>query len=117
MKLSKDSLAPLQHRFAYLVSRYHSDRCRDAAAALTYMSLFALVPLLTVLYAMASIVPALQGVGAGIQDLLFEHLVPESSAGLEQYLEEFSRQARNLTGFGIAFLLGTSSLMLRNIER
>ncbi|MEM1190236.1 MAG: YihY family inner membrane protein [Pseudomonadota bacterium] len=117
MKLSKDSLAPLQHRFAYLVSRYHSDRCRDAAAALTYMSLFALVPLLTVLYAMASIVPALQGVGAGIQDLLFEHLVPESSAGLEQYLEEFSRQARNLTGFGIAFLLGTSILMLRNIER
>ncbi|MEO1079623.1 MAG: YihY family inner membrane protein [Pseudomonadota bacterium] len=117
MNLSKDSLAPLQHRFAYLVSRYQSDRCRDTAAALTYMSLFALVPLLTVLYAMASIVPALQGVGAGIQDLLFEHLVPESSAGLEHYLEDFSRQARNLTGFGIAFLLGTSILMLRNIEQ
>ncbi len=117
MKLSKDSLAPLQHRFAYLVSRYHSDRCRDTAAALTYMSLFALVPLLTVLYTMASIIPAFQGVGAGIQDLLFEHLVPESSAGLEHYLEDFSRQARNLTGFGIAFLLGTAILMLRNIEQ
>ena len=117
MELHHEGLAAAGHRLRYLLARYHSDRCRDTAAALTYMSLFALVPLLTVLYTMASAVPAFQGIEANSQDLLFEHLVPETSAGLEDYLEDFSRQAKNLTGFGIAFLLATAVLMLRNIEQ
>ena len=116
MQFHLDQFAPLEHRLRYLLGRYRGDRCRDTAAALTYMSLFALVPLLTVLYTMASAITAFQGIEANIQDLLFEHLVPETSAGLESYLEDFSRQARNLTGFGIAVLLATAVLMLRNIE-
>lgn len=113
----KELAEQLRHRVMYLVTRYSSDRCRDSSAALTYMSLFALVPLLTVLYTMASAVPAFQGLEAQIQDLLFENLVPETSAGLEEYLDDFSRQAKNLTGFGIAFLVVTAILMLRNIEQ
>lgn len=107
----------LWRRALYLASRYKSDRCRDTAAALTYMSLFALVPLLTVLYTMASAVPAFQGLESSIQELLFENLVPETSAGIEEYVSDFSRQAKNLTGFGIAFLMATAVLMLRNIEQ
>jgi membrane protein len=117
MQLDHESLSPLISRLRYLAGRYTSDRVRDTSAALTYMSLFALVPLLTVLYTMASAITAFQGIEESIQNLLFEHLVPETSAGLETYLEDFSRQARNLTGFGIAVLLGTAILMLRNIEQ
>jgi membrane protein len=51
-----------------------------------------------------------------MQTLLFTHLVPQSSTEIEQYLNEFSQQAKNLTGPGIAFLLITAILMLRNIE-
>jgi membrane protein len=108
---------PWLNRLAYLYRRFNSDRCRDTAAALTYMSLFAIVPLLTVLYTMASAVPAFQGLEDKIQDLLFEHFMPETSMELEQYLGDFSRQAKNLTGFGIAVLVATAILMLRNIER
>lgn len=112
-----DNFRSIQRRAVYLGARYQSDRCRDTAAALTYMSLFALVPLLTVLYTMASAVPAFQGLESSIQELLFENLVPETSAGIEEYLSDFSRQAKNLTGFGIAFLIATAVLMLRNIEQ
>lgn len=116
--LLKNELVRKTQRWArYLASRYQLDRCRDTAAALTYMSLFALVPLLTVLYTMASAVPAFQGLEANIQVLLFENLVPETSAGIEEYLGDFSRQAKNLTGFGIAFLVATAVFMLRNIEQ
>jgi membrane protein len=117
MNLANNLLPQLRHRLLYLVGRYNSDRCRDTAAALTYMSLFALVPLLTVLYTMASAVPSFQGLGVEIQELLFDNLVPETSEGLEEYLSDFSRQAKNLTGFGIAFLIATAVLMLRNIEQ
>ncbi|MDP5071224.1 MAG: YihY family inner membrane protein [Congregibacter sp.] len=112
-----ETLNSLQRRGIYLAARYQLDRCRDTAAALTYMSLFALVPLLTVLYTMASAVPAFQGLESSIQELLFENLVPETSAGIEEYLSDFSRQAKNLTGFGIAFLIATAVLMLRNVEQ
>lgn len=115
--LTSPRFEPLRHRLAYLIGRYGDDRCRDTAAALTYISLFALVPLLTVLFTIASAVPAFEGVEGSIQELLFEHLVPETSAGLEDYLADFSRQAKNLTGFGIGVLLVTAILMLRSTEQ
>ena len=55
----------------YLFSRFIADRCSESAAALTYMSLFAMVPLLTVLYTMASAVPAFQGLEEQVQSFLF----------------------------------------------
>ena len=63
-------LRELQRRGLYLLSRFKSDRCMETAAALTYMSLFALVPLLTVVYTMASAVPAFQGLESQMQDFL-----------------------------------------------
>jgi len=105
------------HRLIYLYQRFGEDRCSENAAALTYMSLFALVPLLTVFYAMASAVPAFQGLEGKIQNLLFTHLMPETSSEIEQYLNDFSRQAKNLTGVGIGFLVATAILMLRSIEK
>ena len=41
----------------YIQRHYLADGCSHSAAALTYMSLFALVPLLTVMYAILSAVP------------------------------------------------------------
>jgi membrane protein len=116
MTFSHPLLREAWRRARYLVSRFTADRCSENAAALTYMSLFALVPLLTVLYTMASAIPAFQGAEEQMQAFLFRHLVPQSSATIEQYINDFSQQARNLTGPGIAFLLVTAILMLRNIE-
>jgi membrane protein len=104
-------------RARYVFSRYTVDRCSENAAALTYMSLFALVPLLTVLYTMASAIPAFQGLETQMQAFLFEHLMPDTSSEIETYLNDFSRQAKNLTGPGIVFLVVTAVLMLRNIEK
>ena len=117
MATINDTIKPLWRRFLYLGSRFSVDRCPQIAAALTYMSLFALVPLLTVTYTMASAIPAFQGLETDIQAFLFKNLVPDTSSEIEQYLNDFSRQAKNLTGFGISFLVVTAVLMLRNIEK
>jgi membrane protein len=117
MELLLKKLHELWRRTGYVASRFSADRCSENAAALTYMSLFALVPLLTVLYTMASAIPAFQGMEAHMQDFLFRHLMPDSSSEIEVYLNDFSRQAKNLTGPGIIFLVITAVLMLRNIEK
>ncbi|PIE39345.1 MAG: transposase [Gammaproteobacteria bacterium] len=101
----------------YLAGRFSADRGSQIAAALTYMSLFALVPLLTISFSMASAIPSFTGVEDKLQNLVFHHLVPDTGAEIQGYLDEFSRQAKNLTGVGILFLVVTSVLMLRNIEQ
>jgi len=117
MSLLTQTLGEFWRRLRYFVSRFSADRCSENSAALTYMSLFALVPLLTVLYTMASAIPAFQGAEEQMQAILFTHLMPDSSSEIEGYLNDFSAQAKNLTGPGIAFLLVTAILMLRNIEK
>lgn len=101
----------------HLVRRYNKDGCRESAAALTYMSLFAVVPLLTLMYSVFSMVPAFQGLGEQVQALIFRNFIPESGREVQQYLLEFSAQARKLSVLGALILVVTAYLMLANIEQ
>ena len=103
--------------FRNLVREFMTNGCQKSAAALTYMTLFALVPMMTVTYSMFSIIPAFKGVADQLESLIFTHFLPESGSEIQGYLADFSSQARNLTGFGVAILLVTAYLMLRNIEK
>jgi membrane protein len=48
------------------------------AAALTYTTLFALVPLMTVIFSVLSLLPSLQQGSGEIEKLLMENLMPAS---------------------------------------
>ena len=87
----------------YIGQRFTEDQCLRSAAALTYMSLFAVVPLMTVIYSMFAAMPAFSDVGERIQDLVFQHFMPDTGEDIQSYLEQFSSQARDLTGVGVAF--------------
>ncbi|MEX2963251.1 YihY family inner membrane protein [Microbulbifer sp. TYP-18] len=95
---------------------FNDKNCRQNAAALTYMTLFAIVPLVTVSYAMLSLFPDFAGLEKRLQEQIFTHFVPESGREVQEYISSFSSQAQRLTGAGIAILLVTSGFMLRNIE-
>lgn len=101
----------------YVQRRFKADDCSRSAAALTYMSLFAVVPLMTVVFAMLSAVPAFGGTAAQLQNFVFAHFMPASGQEIEGYLLSFSAQARKLTGIGVAFLMVTALTMLTNIEK
>lgn len=104
-------------RFAAVVlSRFQENRCAENAAALTYTTLFAVVPMMTVTYSMLSAIPSLNGVSDTVQNFIFENFVPATGAVVQSYLSDFSQQARKLTGVGVAFLLVTSFMMLRTID-
>ncbi|MFC6632301.1 YihY family inner membrane protein [Microbulbifer taiwanensis] len=102
--------------FTSLWTLFNEKNCRQSAAALTYMTLFAIVPLVTVSYAMLSLFPDFAGLESRLQEQIFSHFVPESGREVQEYISSFSSQAQRLTGAGIAILLVTAGLMLRNIE-
>jgi membrane protein len=115
----------LLHWSGYIWKRFSADGCQRSAAALTYLSLFALVPLLTVTFAILSAIPDLQNRASELQDLLFNNLFPEATAGdtihqvktqVSGALANFAQQAQNLSGPGVALLFVMAVLMLRNVE-
>ncbi len=100
-----------------IVSQYREKSCQKSAASLTYVTLFSIVPLMTVTYSMFSIIPAFQGLGDQLQNLIFAHVLPETGQELINYLRDFSSQARKLTLFGVIFLVGSAYIMLTTIEK
>ncbi len=102
-----------------VVKQYQNKACQKSAASLTYMTLFATVPMMTVTYSMFSIIPAFQDLGDELQALLFSHFLPNSNSEQElvSYLKAFSEKARDMTALGLAFLLVSAYLMLKNIEQ
>lgn len=105
-------------RFAVRLGKdFFAHDCQKNAAALTYMTLFAIVPLMTVIYSVFSVVPAFDGVAEQLQEMVFSNFVPEAGEEIQSYLAEFSSQARSLTGVGVGMLVITAFLMLTNIEK
>lgn len=105
-------------RFLLLAySLYGEKDCQKSAGSLTYMTLFAIVPMLTVCYSMFSLIPAFQSIGDQFQGLIFSQLLPGNEQVIAKYLSDFSQQARKLTAFGIVFLMVSAYFMLKNIEQ
>jgi len=101
----------------FVIAQFIEKECKKSAAALTYMTLFAIVPLMTVTYSMFSVIPAFQGLSDQLHTFIFAHFMPDTGAEVQQYLGDFSSQARSLSGFGVLMLVGTAYLMLKNIEK
>jgi membrane protein len=99
-----------------IVAQFREHKLLNSAAALTYTTLFAVVPLMTVAFAIVSMLPAFEGVGERVQQYVFEHFVPQSSAVVGERLSEFSAQARQLSVWGTAFLVVTAFMMLVSVE-
>jgi membrane protein len=117
LQKTSDGAVRVGHFLRYLGQRFNRDGCRQSAAALTYMSLFAIVPMLTLMYSMFSLVPAFNEVGSQVEAFIFSKFLPSSGQEISQYLTEFSSQARKLSAAGVIILMVTSFLMLANIEK
>lgn len=100
-----------------LADQFLDNDCQTRAAALTYTTLFAVVPLMTVAYTTFSIMPAYETVQERIESFIFSTLVPESSAALRETLLQFAERARGLTVVGFVFLFVTSFMLLVTIEQ
>jgi len=100
----------------HLVRRFFVDRGPQSAAALTYTTLFAVVPMMTVTFVMLAAVPAFRDLGEPIQAFIFRNFVPSAGEQVQEYLRGFSTQARELTWIGVAVLVATALLTLHTIE-
>ena len=103
--------------FKLLVKNYSEDGCQSTAAALTYQTLFAVVPLLTIAYTILERFEAFSGAGDLLQDFVFDNVVPESVSVVQEYIQQFSSQAMSLSGPSLIVVGITAFLMMHTIEK
>lgn len=96
---------------------FFDNRCPRVAAALSFTSVLALVPLLTVGISAMSIFPVFEQWSDQFQDLIYNNLsVPSVRDEVAKQLNKFVGNAGKLTTFGLMFLLLASLLALSTIE-
>ncbi len=96
--------------------RFRDDKCFETAGALSYTTLFALVPLTAAVFGILSALPAFQGLTGRLQQFVFENFVPAAGAAVQHYLLQFAGNASKLTGLGIAVFLLSALAMMASIE-
>jgi membrane protein len=89
----------------------------DEAASLSYTSLLSMVPLLAVVFGVASIFPVYQQWSEQLQNFIFTNFVPASGDQIQAYLIGFLESVGKLTLTGTLVLIVTALLLMIRIER
>lgn len=101
-----------------LRQRFREDRLGLSAGSLTFATLIALVPLLTVMLAVFTAFPMFSSVQVALEKYFLRALVPEGIARpVLRTLTQFSANARGVGTAGLLLLLATALSMMLTIDR
>jgi len=99
-----------------VLKRFRQDQCMRIAAALSYTTLLALVPLGAIVFSIFRAFPVFDNIEEQIKSLLFENFMPESVNGAGKYFDHFISQTQGLTAIGTIALAVTAIMLLSTIE-
>ena len=101
-----------------LRERFREDRLGLTASSLTFTTIIALVPLITVGLAVFTAFPMFAKFQDVLQKWLIESLVPDNIARqVLGYLNQFAGKANRLGAVGLAFLLASALALILTIDR
>jgi len=113
------SVLPTLRDFSrFLVTRFREDALAQVAGSLTFTTLLALVPIITIALTVFSAFPVFGAVTASLKGFIIANFVPGAASKLiTVYMQQFADKASRLTALGIAFLAVTSVMLMLTIDR
>ena len=100
----------------FVVRRFDEERVPQAASSMTFTTLLALVPVLTVMVAVASIFPVFDRWSDSFVAFVNQTIVPQGADMVFDYINAFRNQAGKLTAIGSVMLVVTSLMLIRTID-
>ncbi len=98
--------------------RFREDRLGLTAGSLTFTTLIALVPLVTVMLAVFTAFPMFAGFESALEKYFLQNLVPNSIAGpVLRSLTQFAAKARGMGTVGLLLLVATALALVLTIDR
>ena len=101
----------------FVIQHFIQDECTYIASALSFTTLLAIVPLMSVGLAIFSTFPIFQNLAEPVQNFIFDNFVPATGKVVQAYLQQFASQVSKLSIWGIVFLIITALLVMFTIER
>ncbi|UCD67907.1 MAG: YihY family inner membrane protein [Betaproteobacteria bacterium] len=109
----------LLSNFVSLVySRFRQERCFQLCGSLTFTTLLALVPLVTIVLMFMTAFPVFNTLSEQLREFVLTNMVPEmGSKVISGYVEQFSRNAAKLTAAGVSVLVISSIMLMLTIDK
>ncbi len=100
----------------FTVRRFLDEHCLQTAGALAFTSLFALVPLITVVLSILSAFSVFAQWRDKISGFIFANFLPASGDVVQTYFTQFADNASKATAIGILVLVFSAVSLMLNIE-
>lgn len=100
----------------FLGRRALEDNLFQAAGALSYTTVFALVPLSMVVFGVLSAFPVFAEWSDRLSDYVFSNFVPRAAGSVQTHLKQFSANAGQLTAAGVVALLVSLLITVSGVE-
>jgi len=110
-------LANLRTLARFALRRLEEERLPEVAGSLTFTTVLALVPILTVVFAVFTAFPIFTKFRSALEAYFIQTLIPGSIADtILDNLNQFARQARRLSAFGALGLIVTTIITMLTID-
>jgi membrane protein len=100
----------------FTLKRFLDEHCLQTAGALAFTSLFALVPLITVVLGILAAFPVFAQWRDKITGFIFANFVPATGDVVQAYFTEFADNASKATAIGILVLVFSAVSLMLSIE-
>jgi membrane protein len=112
------SWAQVRDLFRFAARRLDEERLPQVAGSLTFTTVLALVPMLTIALAIFTTFPLFSAFRAALEAYFIKSLMPNAiSNTILGYLSQFAAKATRLSAVGAVALIGTAIVMVAIIDR
>jgi membrane protein len=102
---------------ANVVRRFHTERCMQTAAALSFTTLLGLVPMIVLGAVLIENLPFGIKIAPALERFLLSTLLPDKAGVvIAKYLGEFAHRAEHITWIGLGVLATTALMQIVTIE-
>lgn len=110
--------AQLRDLWHFVLRRLREERLFEVAGSLTYTSVLALVPVLTIAFAIFTTFPLFTTFRDSLEAYFVQSLMPKGIANtILDYLTQFASKASRLSALGAIFLIVTAVMMFGTVDR
>lgn len=116
--MRKLPLDDMRNLYRFALRRLDEERLPQVAGSLTFTTVLALVPMLTIAFAIFTAFPLFQTFRASLEAYFIQSLMPRGIANtILGYLNQFAGKATRLSVFGAGGLVLTTIVMMLTIDR
>ncbi|MDU8924928.1 virulence factor BrkB family protein [Pasteurellaceae bacterium LIM206] len=105
-------LTAVLQRFWY---QFNRNKLTQAAGALTYSTVLAIVPLVLVVFSVFAAFPMFSEATVAVKEFIFANFAPSASDVVGQYIDAFVDNARKMSAVGIISLVAVALLLINSI--